>query len=108
MAARFFTLDPPLAPPTTAFSTVAQVRTSTRAAPSTNFPSDLVAVGTATITQSFLCLRASWKRAGDQNLPRYKDRVYVSFFRPTADSTVVSTRGTLTYPYPTTNPICAA
>ena len=104
MAARFFTLDPPLAPPTTAFSTVAQVRVSNPGSfPSTIFPSDLPAVGTATITQTVPLPSRQWNVRVDQNLRNYKDRVYVSFFRPTADSTVVSTRGTLTYPYPTTN-----
>jgi len=89
MAARFFTLDPPLAPPTTAFSTVAQVRTSNPGSfPSTIFPSDLVAVGTATITQSVPLPSRQWNVRVDQNLRDYKDRVYVSFFRPTADSTV--------------------
>src|SRR5215467_9685419 len=104
MAARYFTLDPPLAPPTTAFSTVAQVRVSNPGSfPSTIFPSDLPAVGTATISQTVPLPSAQWNVRVDQNLRDYKDRVYVNVFRPSADSTVVSTRGTLTYPYPTTN-----
>jgi hypothetical protein len=104
MAARFFTLDPPLAPPNTAISTVAQVRVSNPGSfPSTIFPSDLPAVGTATISQTVPLPSRQWNLRVDQNLRNYKDRVYVSWFRPSADSTVVSTRGTLTYPYPTTN-----
>jgi hypothetical protein len=104
MAAKFFTLDPPLAPPTTAISTVAQVRVANPGGfPSTIFPSDLPAVGTATITQTVPLPSRQWNVRVDQNLRNYKDRVYVSWFRPTADSTVVSTRGALTYPYPTTN-----
>ena len=104
LAAKFFTLDPPLAPPTTTINTVAQVRVSNPGSfASTIFPADLPAVGTATITQTVPLPSRQWNIRVDQNLRNYKDRVYVSLFRPSADSTVVSTRSTLTYPYPTTN-----
>jgi hypothetical protein len=104
LAAKFFTLDAPLAPPTTAINTVAQVRVSNPGSfPSTIFPDNLPAVGTATITQTVPLPSQQWNVRVDQNLRDYKDRVYVNVFRPSADSTVVSTRPTLTYPYPTTN-----
>ncbi len=104
LAARFFTLNPPLSYPTTAISTVAQVRQSNPGSfPSTIFPSDLPAIGTATITEPVPQPARQWNVRVDQNLRGFNDRVYVNWFRPSEDGTVVSTRPNLTYPYPTTN-----
>ncbi len=104
LAAKFFTLDPPRAYPTASISTVAQVRTANPGSfPSTLFPSDLPAVGTATITQSVPQPARQWNLRVDQNARGYNDRFYFSWFRPSEDGTVVSTRNALSYAYPTTN-----
>ncbi len=105
LAAKFLTLDNPISYPTTAISTVAQVRQANPGSfASDMFPADLPAVGTATITQPVPQPSRAWNVRIDQNLRDYKDRVYFSFFLPSEDGTVLSTRKTLTYPYPTTNP----
>jgi Carboxypeptidase regulatory-like domain/TonB dependent receptor len=104
LAAKFFTLDPPAAYPNTSINTVAQVRQSNPGSfPSTIFPSDLPAVGTATITQPVPQPSRQWNIRGDQNLRGYNDRLYVNWYRPSQDGTVTSTRPNLTYPYATTN-----
>jgi hypothetical protein len=104
LAAKYFTLDPPLAYPTTSISTVAQIRQANPGSfSSANFPSNLPAVGTATITQPVPQPSKQWNARVDQNLFGYKDRVYANWFGTYSNPIVVSTRPALTYPYPTSN-----
>ena len=103
LAAKFFTLDPPIAPPTTSFSTVAQVRQSNPGSfPSDMFPSDLLAVGTATLTLITPQPAQQWNIRGDQNLRGYKDRVYFNLYRTWQHQLVANPRPNLAYPYPNT------
>ncbi len=105
MAAKFFTLDAPLTPPTAQISTVAQVIQSTPGSypVSPLFPMDLPAVGTATVTQTVPLPARQWNLRVDQNLRSYRDRLYFSWYRPTTNGLVASTRPTLSYRYPTYN-----
>ncbi|MDQ6707094.1 MAG: carboxypeptidase-like regulatory domain-containing protein, partial [Acidobacteriota bacterium] len=104
LAAKFLTLDAPLVYPSASISTVAQVRQLNPGSfPSTAFPADLPAVGTATITQPVPQPSRQWNIRVDQNLRGYNDRVYFNLFRPSQDGYVASTRKNLAYPYPTTN-----
>ena len=104
MAAKYFALDPPLSYPTASIITVAQVRTANPGSfASTIFPSDLPAVGTATISQPVPLPSKQWNVRADQNLHGYNDRIYANWFGTYSNPIVVSTRKTLTYPYPTSN-----
>jgi hypothetical protein len=66
------------------------------------FPSDLPAVGTATIALVSPQPSQQWNVRVDQNLRDYKDRVYFNLYRPTEGGFVASTRPNLAYPYPNT------
>jgi hypothetical protein len=104
LAATFFALDPPNVYPTSSIITVAQVQQANPGSfPSNIFPANLPAVGTATITQSVPQPSKQWNTRVDQNLRGYADRVYANWFGTYSSPLVVSTRSTLTYPYPTSN-----
>ena len=104
LAAKFFSLDPPKVYPTNSVLTVAQVqRANPGSFPNGIFPSNLPAVGTATITQSVPQPSKQWNTRVDQNLHGYADRVYANWFGTYSNPLVLSTRPALTYPYPTSN-----
>jgi hypothetical protein len=103
VAAKFFALDPPSAPPNTSINTVAQVRQSNPGSfPSDVFPSDLPAVGTATLSLVTPQPAQQWNLRGDQNLREYKDRVYFNLYRTWQHQVVANSRPNLAYPYPNT------
>jgi hypothetical protein len=93
VAAKFLALDPPVGGPTTAINTVAQIRQLNPGSfSSTVFPSDLPAVGTATITQSVPAPSKQWNTRVDQNLRGYSDRIYANWFGTYSNPLVVSSR----------------
>ncbi len=103
LAAKFLTLDPPAAPPTTSISTVAQVEQSNPSSfPATIFPSTIPAVGTATITMVATQPSAQWNIRVDQNLNDGKDHIYVNGYRTHETGFVVNTRPNLAFAYPNT------
>jgi hypothetical protein len=103
LAAKFFALDPPAAPPTASISTVAQVQQANPGSfPATVFPSTLPAVGTATFTLISPQPAQQWNMRVDQNLNAYKDRVYFNWYRPWEHAIITNPRPNLAYPYPNT------
>ena len=77
MAARFFNRAPSAANPIADIWTVARVRTSNPGRfPSTIFPDDLAAVGTAYVDQSPARPAKQFNVRVDHNLAGYKDRIY--------------------------------
>ncbi len=103
LAAKFFALDPPAAPPTASFITVAQVQqTNPGSFPNGIFPSNLLAVGTATFTLVSSQPSQQWNLRVDQNLHGYKDRVYFNSYRTWEHAWITNPRPNLAYPYPNT------
>jgi hypothetical protein len=102
LAAKFFRLDPPAAPPTSSISTVAQVQQSNPgSSPATVFPATLPAIGTGTISMVATQPSGQWSARVDHNLGD-KDRIYVNSYRTHESGFVVNTRPNLAYPYPNT------
>ncbi len=86
MAARFFTSAPAAADPIADIWTVARVRTANPGRfPSTVFPDDLPAVGTAFVDQSPARPAKQWNMRVDHNFSGYKDRIYGNFLRTTPE-----------------------
>src|ERR1019366_8501513 len=103
LAAKFFALDPPAAPPTASFSTVAQVQQANPGSFSNAiFPTNLLAVGTATFTLVSSQPSQQWNVRVDQNLHGYKDRVYFNWYRTWEHALITNSRPNLAYPYPNT------
>jgi hypothetical protein len=103
LAAKYFTLDPPAAPPTASFSTVAQVQQANPGGfPNSIFPSDLPAVGTASLTLLSSQPAQQWNLRVDQNLHGYNDRLYFNVYRTWEHNLISNPRPNLAYPYPNT------
>lgn len=103
LAAKFFALDPPAAPPTASFFTVAQAQQANPGSFSNSvFPSSLLVSGIATLTLVGSQPAQQWNIRVDQNLNGYKDRIYFNSYRTWQHNLVTNQRPNLAYPYPNT------
>ncbi len=86
MANRFFSRAPSAADPVADIWTVSRVRTANPGRfPSTLFPDDMPAVGTAYVDQSPGRPAKQWNLRVDHNFSGYKDRIYGNFLRTTPE-----------------------
>lgn len=101
LASQFLSRAPAGGNPASGFQSVGQIESSLPSFyPTSNLPSDLLAVGNVSINQSPALNARQWHFRIDHNMNGDKDRLYYSHFRTTSNAEVADPRPSYSYVSP--------